>query len=116
MDVFDLRAEQEFRDDERVEKILGRYSPGDVTVACWEPGQRSTDHAHPEAVEIYFCFEGGGVMRTDEEQVELVPGSFVVHPMGEFHQYTNGDSRTLLFRIRYGPDVRMEQRDGESAK
>jgi quercetin dioxygenase-like cupin family protein len=110
MDVFDLRAEQEFRAEERVEKILGRYSEGDVTVACWEPGQQSSDHAHPEAIEIYLCLEGGGNMRTDSQTVEITPGSFVVHPHGEFHQYTNGPTRTLLFRIRYGPDVRMVQR------
>jgi len=110
MDVFDLHVEQEFSNDERVEKILGRYSGGDVTVAGWEPGQKSLDHAHPEAIEIYFCFEGGGTMRTDQQNVDLSPGSFVVHPHGEYHQYTNGTQRTLLFRIRYGSDVRMVQR------
>lgn len=110
MDIFDLRAEQEFRLEERVEKILGRYSGGDVTVACWEPQQQSSDHAHPEAIEIYFCFEGGGTMRTDDKTVEIFPGAFVVHPRGEFHQFTNGESRSLLFRIRYGPDVRMVER------
>jgi len=42
--------------------------------------------------------------------VNLVPGAFVVHPRGELHQYTNGPDRTLLFRIRYGPDVKMIER------
>ena len=37
---------------------------GDVTVACWEPGQISPYHCHPFATEIYFCFSGGGTMRT----------------------------------------------------
>jgi len=110
VDVFALRQEQEFRPDKHVEKVLGEYSDGDVTVACWEPGQVSPDHAHPEAVEIYFCFEGGGRMRTDDSTVDVVPGSFVVHPRGEFHQYTNGPERTLLFRVRYGPDPRMVER------
>jgi len=71
MDVFDLHVEQEFSNDERVEKILGRYSGGDVTVAGWEPGQKSLDHAHPEAIEIYFCFEGGGMGNTTSTQMEL---------------------------------------------
>lgn len=113
MDVFDLREEQEFRDDERVEKILGHYTGGDVTVACWEPGQESSDHSHPDAIEIYFCYDGGGVMRTDDGAIELSPGSFVVHPRGEFHRYTNGSEKTLLFRIRYGSDVRMVERGSE---
>ncbi|HVR79610.1 MAG TPA: cupin domain-containing protein [Acidimicrobiia bacterium] len=110
MDVFDLHVEQEFRHDRHVEKILGRYSDGDVTVACWEPAQVSPDHAHPEAVEIYFCFQGGGTMIIDSGTVEVVPGSFVVHPRGEFHQYVNGPERSLLFRVRYGPDPYMIER------
>jgi mannose-6-phosphate isomerase-like protein (cupin superfamily) len=104
MHVFVLEKEKEFRPDRHVEKILGVYSDGDVSVACWEPGQKSPDHAHPEAVEIYFCFQGGGVMHTDTSTSDILPGSFVVHPQGEFHQYVNGGERTLLFRVRYGPD------------
>lgn len=114
MDVFDLYAEQEFSPEERIEKILGSYSGGDVTVACWEPGQVSSDHAHPEAVEIYMCLQGGGTMRTDSGTEEIVPGSFVVHPRGEFKQFTNGPERTLLFRVRYGEDVRMVSRDDKT--
>ena len=41
-------------------------------------------------------------MRTPERTVDIVPGSFVVHPRGELHEYINGSQRTLLFRVRYG--------------
>jgi quercetin dioxygenase-like cupin family protein len=105
MHVFDLLKEQEFKKERHVEKILGRFGEGDVTVACWEPGQVSPYHAHPEATEIYFCFQGGGTMKTAEEIVPIKPGSFVVHPAGEKHEYTNGPMRTLLFRVRYGKDM-----------
>ncbi len=110
MQAFSLHAEQEFNPQRHVEKILGRVADGDVTVACWEPGQISPYHSHPEATEIYFCFEGGGVMRTPEASVPVTPGSLVVHPPGEFHEYENGPQRTLLFRVRYGPDMRSESR------
>jgi hypothetical protein len=49
-----------------MEKVLGRTAEGDVTIACWEAGQTSPYHCHPDATEIYFCFEGGGTMRTPE--------------------------------------------------
>jgi hypothetical protein len=62
--VFSLQREEEWNPDQHVEKILGRVDGGDVTVACWEPGQISPYHCHPEATEIYFCFTGGGRMRT----------------------------------------------------
>jgi quercetin dioxygenase-like cupin family protein len=105
MQVFRLVDEQEFNPRRHVEKILGRIGEGDVTVACWEPGQISPYHCHPNATEIYFCFEGGGEMRTPNAVVAVSPGSFVVHPPGEVHEYANGASRTLLFRVRYGSDM-----------
>ena len=105
MEVFSLEAEQEFNAKKHVEKILGKVSEGDVTVACWEPGQISPYHCHPHATEIYFCYTGGGRMRTPERSVDVTPGSFVVHPPGELHEYANGPERTLLFRVRYGTDM-----------
>ena len=88
-----------------MEKILGTIGEGDITVACWEPGQISPYHCHPHATEIYFCFEGGGTMKTPDETITVTPGSFVVHPPGEVHEYANGPQRTLLFRVRYGSDM-----------
>ena len=105
MQVFSVVGEAEFRPDKHVEKILGTIEQGDVTVACWEPGQISPYHCHPDATEIYFCFEGGGIMRTPEQTIDVVPGAFVVHPPGEVHEYANGPKRTLLFRVRYGADM-----------
>ena len=105
MDVFDLASEQEFNPNVHVEKILGTVGNGDFTVACWEPHQVSPYHCHPDATEIYLCLEGGGLKRTPAEAAEIVPGAFVVHPPGELHEYKNGAERTLLFRVRYGPDL-----------
>ncbi len=105
MQVFSLPQEQEWNPSRHVEKILGRIGEGDVTVACWEPGQISPYHCHPNATEIYFCVEGGGTMRTPTETVDITPGAFVVHPAGEVHEYANGPQRTLLFRVRYGTDM-----------
>jgi len=104
MQAFRLHNEQSFSPEKHVEKVLGRVEDGDVTIACWEPGQVSPYHCHPHAVEIYFCFEGGGSMKTPDAAIDITPGSFVVHPPGELHEYTNGDARTLLFRVRYGGD------------
>ena len=103
--TFDLRAEQMFDPHKHVEKILGTVAGGDVTVACWEPGQVSPNHCHPDATEVYFCFEGGGTMRTPDGTIAITPGAFVVHPPGELHEYVNGPQRTLLFRVRYGTDM-----------
>jgi|SRR5688572_28895924 mannose-6-phosphate isomerase-like protein (cupin superfamily) len=105
MDAFNLVDEQSFDTGKHVEKILRRYPDSDVTVACWEPGQVSPNHCHPNATEIYFCFQGGGVMRTPDRTVDVEPGAFVVHPPGEMHEYENGPRRSLLFRVRFGDDM-----------
>ena len=105
MHVFNLKAEQAFDPKKHMERVLGRIGEGDVTIACWEPGQTSPYHCHPTATEIYFCFEGGGRMRTPNETIEIGPGTFVVHPRGELHEYANGPQRTLLFRVRYGDEM-----------
>ena len=44
-------------------------------------------------------------MTTPCGSVEVTPGSFLVHPAGELHEYANGQERTLLFRVRYGTDM-----------
>jgi quercetin dioxygenase-like cupin family protein len=111
MHVFSVLDEAEFDPKKHVEKILGRIEDGDVTVACWEPGQISPYHCHPQATEIYFCVEGGGVMRTPDATAAVKPGGFVVHPPGEVHEYANGPARTLLFRVRYGADMAARHKD-----
>ena len=105
MYFFDLLKEQEFRMDSHVRKILAHVGEGEVAVACWEPGQVSPYHTHPNATEIYFCFQGGGIMKTPEETVPITPGSVIVYPCTDWHEYTNGPKRTLLLRIRYGKDL-----------
>jgi len=44
-------------------------------------------------------------MRTPNETIEIGPGTFIVHPRGELHEYANGPQRTLLFRVRYGGEM-----------
>ena len=44
-------------------------------------------------------------MRTPSETIAIGPGTFVVHPRGELHEYANGPERTLLFRVRYGGEM-----------
>ena len=95
MHVFSVTGEAEYNPKKHVEKILGTIEEGDVTVACLEPGQISPYHCHPCATEIYFCFQGGGEMRTP----------------GEVHEYANGAHRTLLFRVRYGTDMSARHLD-----
>ena len=116
MYAFSLTTEQQFDPKSTWKEWLGTSGEGDVTIACWEPGQTSPYHCHPDATEIYFCFEGGGTMRTPSETIALEPGTFVIHPRGELHEYANGPTRTLLFRVRYGDDMLTRHMDNRHYK
>ena len=111
MEQYDFSKEQRFDAIKHVEKKLGYFGEGDVSIACWEPGQVSPNHCHPDATEIYFGLEGGGIMRTDSGEVEVRKGGLVVHPRGELHEYINGENRTILFRVRYGDSMVSRTKD-----
>ena len=56
MQVFSVVDQAEFDPKKHVEKILGTIAAGDVTVACWEPGQISPNHCHPRCDRNLFLF------------------------------------------------------------
>jgi quercetin dioxygenase-like cupin family protein len=102
MESFTLSAEERWDPKKHVEHILGEVGGGDYTIACWEPGQISPHHVHPECTEIYLCISGGGTMNIPGRSIKIAPGSFCVHPPGELHEFVNGNGRSVLFRVRYG--------------
>ena len=63
---------------------------------CYEPGQITPLHMHPNDDEVVFCVEGRGAVTFEErDAVPLVPGSLVSLPAG------------LAHRIEAAPDSRM---------
>ena len=80
MQVFSVTGEAEFNPKKHVEKILGTIEDGDVTVACWEPGQDPAliTAIRTQALRIYFCVEGGGTMRTPGQTIAVVPGALAI--------------------------------------
>jgi quercetin dioxygenase-like cupin family protein len=99
-----------------VERILGKVGDGDYIIACWEPGQISPHHSHPDCTEIYLCLSGGGTMNVPGRSIDIIPGAFLVHPPGELHEFVNGDSHSDSFRVRYGgpKTTRIKEWQGNS--
>ena len=114
MHCFNLKAEEKFDPHKHVEQVLGRVAEGDVTVACWEPGQTSPYHCHPNATEIYFCLEGGGTMKTPAETVDGGAGLVCRSSARRIARIVNGPQRTLLFRIRYGSEFSGRPKNGRA--
>jgi quercetin dioxygenase-like cupin family protein len=63
---------------------------------CYEPGQITPLHIHPDDDEVVFCVEGrGAVTFEDRAPVPLLPGCVVSLPAG------------LAHRLEAAPDSRM---------
>ncbi len=65
---------------------------------CYEPGQATPTHMHPDDDEVIFCVEGrGAVTFEDREAVPLQPGCVVSLPAGLVHGLQAApDSRMVL--------------------
>ena len=65
---------------------------------CYEPGQVTPLHVHPDDDEVVFCVEGrGAVTFEDREPVPLLPGAIVSLPAGLAHRLeAAADSRMVL--------------------
>src|SRR6478672_7874501 len=83
---------------------------------CYEPGQITPLHMHPNHDEVVFCVEGrGAVTFEDRDDVPLGPGTVVSLPAGLAHRIEAApDSRMVVIyttsagytSVRPGPDSR----------
>ena len=67
-------------------------------MSCYESGQITPLHIHPNDDEVVFCVEGRGAVTFEErEAVPLVPGSLVSLPAGLAHRIeAAADSRMVV--------------------
>ncbi len=75
-------------------------------MVCYEPGQITKTHVHPNQDEIFYCVEGiGSISFVEQEDVPIKPGSVVFVPAGIEHGVdTVGDSR-LVIMFTKGPGL-----------
>jgi quercetin dioxygenase-like cupin family protein len=65
---------------------------------CYEPGQVTPLHTHPNDDEVVFCVEGRGAVTFEErDAVPLLPGTIVSLPAGLAHRIeAAADSRMVV--------------------
>lgn len=85
---------------------------------CYEPGQITPFHVHPNDDEVIFCVEGrGAITFADRPDVPMVPGSLVSLPAGLPHGIAAAkDSRmVVIYTTNAGyTSERPEARPGEA--
>jgi quercetin dioxygenase-like cupin family protein len=85
---------------------------------CYEPGQVTPFHVHPNDDEVIFCVEGRGAITFEElPPVQIVPGSLISLPAGLPHGIeAAADSRmVVIYTTNAGyTSVRPEGRSAEA--
>ena len=85
---------------------------------CYEPGQITPLHMHPNDDEVVFCVEGRGAVTFETRpDVPLVPGAIVSLPAGLAHRIeAAADSRMIvIYTAKAGyTSVRPHTPSGES--
>jgi len=93
VDINDLKR---YSPEARVNQPLLNSEDLVTRMNCYEPGQVTPLHMHPNDDEVVFCVEGrGSVTFESREAVPLLPGVIVSLPAG------------LAHRIEAAPDSRM---------
>ena len=96
VEVADINALKRFSADARVNQPVLVSKDLVTRMNCYEPGQMTPLHLHPDHDEVVFCIEGRGAVTFPERAaVSMEPGIVVNLPAG------------LAHRIEAAPDSRM---------
>ncbi len=90
----------EFSTAKRVRKKLLGSRKIVAELLCYEPGQSTPVHHHPEQDEVFLVLEGSGTISTGDgeamEKATVGPKSLIHVPAGTRHGLTAGDSRLII--------------------
>lgn len=114
----DINTLKRYSPEARVNLPLASSKDLVTRMNCYEPGQVTPFHVHPNDDEVIFCVEGrGAITFRDREDVPLAPGSLVSLPAGLAHGIAAApDSRmVVIYTTNAGyTSVRPEAEAAES--
>lgn len=93
-----LSAVQKFSPDSRVNQEILATASLMVRMNCYEPGQVTPMHLHPNEDEILYIVSGSGTITFKEsDDLPVTAGELVCLPADQFHQIVAGpDDRLVL--------------------
>ena len=112
-----INALKRYAPDARVNQPVLSSKDLVTRMNCYEPGQITPLHMHPEHHEVVFCVEGRGAVTFEErDAVPLSPGCIVSLPPGLAHRIeAASDSRmVVVYTAPAGyTSIRPEAKPGE---
>lgn len=82
-----------------------------ITMVHGEPGSEQPMHSHPEAEQVYVIVSGSGLMRVDDEEREVAPGTLAYIPRGAKHAIRNTGGEPLVYVSATSPPFDMPASD-----
>ena len=75
-------------------------------IVCYEPGQLTKTHVHPNQDEIFFCLDGRGVITfAAQADIPIEKGSAVFVPKGTEHGVQTVGEERLVLVFTKGPGL-----------
>ena len=94
-----LRIEElvEFSTEKRIRKKLYGSEKIVTELLCYEPGQSTPMHQHPQQDEVFYVLEGSGTIFIGEEEQSVSPGSLIFVSAQKRHgMRAANDSRLVI--------------------
>jgi len=70
-----------------------------VARAAFPPGEKAAAHAHPDMWELFICEEGSGVLKINNDEIKLSPGTWVLVEPGDTHEVENHTAGRLVLSV-----------------
>ena len=117
--VINVAEAANFSPDARVNQELMATNTLVTRMNCYEPGQVTPMHMHPDEDEILYVVEGQGVVTFKEaKDVPVKAGDLICLPADQFHQINAGPDKRMVLIYFMKPDyasVRPDDRATEQA-
>jgi len=81
-------------------------------LVCYEPGQFTKTHVHPNQDEIFFCIRGkGNITFQDRDDMVIEQGAVVFVPKGTEHGVNTIEGERLVLVFTKGPGLPNPRRN-----
>ena len=109
----DLADLVEFDKDARL--VRKKIFQSDIIVSelvCYEPGQFTKTHVHPNQDEIFFCMDGKGLITLEgSDDMPIEKGGVVFIPKGTQHGVNTIEGERLVLVFTKGPGLPNPRRE-----
>ncbi|MBI2816767.1 MAG: cupin domain-containing protein [Acidobacteria bacterium] len=96
MEHLQIEDHVEFSTAKRIRKKLIGSGKMVAELLCYEPGQSTPVHQHPQQDEIFYVLEGTGKLTVNGEERSITAKSLILVPARSQHGLVAGDTRLVI--------------------